>query len=166
MVRYGGLVQNYMGLNLNHRLCGLLMVWEIAENSFDSVSLMSRMVVVHLLGVRKSVDDQLCLILCVKLVVMRFGPQFLWLPIGYRWSLSHQDGQKTVLGFFLTGVSTQSKGVLAHFAWQFLSAASYFGVPMVLLTMSFWAEPKYFPQLKQSGTYVLKDCRLFELSVN
>ena len=49
-----------MGLNLNQRLCGLLMVWEIAENGFDSASLMSRMVVVRLLGVRKSVGDQLC----------------------------------------------------------------------------------------------------------
>ena len=27
-------------------------------------------------------------------------------------------------------------------------SARYFGVPMVLLTMSFWAKPKYFPQLK------------------
>ena len=35
MVQYGGLVQNDVGLNLNQRLCGLLMVWEIAENSFD-----------------------------------------------------------------------------------------------------------------------------------
>ena len=36
MVQYGGLVQIDMGLNLNQRLCGLLMVWEIAENGFDS----------------------------------------------------------------------------------------------------------------------------------
>ena len=79
---------------------------------------------------------------------MMFGPQFQWLPIGCRWSLGHQDCQKTMLGFFLTGVSTQSEGVVACFAWQFLSATSYFGVPVVLLTMSFWAEPKYFPQLK------------------
>ena len=35
-----------------------------------------------------------------------------------------------------------------------------FGVLVVLLTMSFCAKPKYFPQLKQSGTYVLKDCRV------
>ena len=48
-----------MGLNLNQRLCGLLMVWEIAENGVDDVDLMSRMVVVHLLGMRKSVGDQL-----------------------------------------------------------------------------------------------------------
>ena len=60
MVQYGGLVQIDMGLNLNQRLCGLLMVWEIAKNGFDGVSLMSRMVVVCLLGVRKRVGDLLC----------------------------------------------------------------------------------------------------------
>ena len=60
MVQYGGLVQTSMGLNMNQRLCGLLMVWEIAENGFNNVGLMSRMVVVRLLGVRKSVRDQLC----------------------------------------------------------------------------------------------------------
>ena len=62
--------------------------------------------------------------------------------------------------------STQSVGVVACFTWQFFSADNYFGVPMVLLTMSFWDEPKYFSWLRQSGTYVLKDCRFFELSVN
>ena len=60
MMQFAGLVQTDMGLNMNQRLCGLLMVWEIAENSFDGVGLMSQMVVVHLLGVRKSVGDQLC----------------------------------------------------------------------------------------------------------
>ena len=84
------------------------------------------------------------LILNVQLVVMIIGPLFQWLPIGCRWSLSHQDFQKTALGFFLTGVSTQSEGVIARFGWKFLSVASYFGVPMVLLTMSFWENPKYF----------------------
>ena len=69
---------------------------------------------------------------------MIFGPQFQWIPIGYRWSLDHQDYQKTVLGLFLISVYTQSEGVIARFAWQFLSVASYFGVPMVLLTMGFW----------------------------
>ena len=54
------LVQIDMGLNLNQRLCGLLMVWEIAENGFDDVGLMYRMVVVRLLGMRKSMGDQLC----------------------------------------------------------------------------------------------------------
>ena len=94
------------------------------------------------------------------------GPRFQWIPIECRWSLSHQDYQKIALGFFFTSVSTQSVGVVARFAWQFLSVASYFGAPVVLLTMSFWVESKYFPDLQQSGTYVLKDCRLFELSVN
>ena len=65
-----------------------------------------------------------------------------------------------MLGFFLMGIISQSVGVIAYFAWQFLLAANYFGVPMVLLTMSFWADPKYFPWLRQSGTYVLKDCKV------
>ena len=60
MVQYGGLVQTGMDLNLNKRLCGPLMVWEIIENGFDGVDLMSRMVMVHLLGMRKSMGDQLC----------------------------------------------------------------------------------------------------------
>ena len=60
MVQYGGLVQTDMGLNLNKRICRLLMVWEIIENSLDSVVLKSRMVLVRLLGVRKSMGDQLC----------------------------------------------------------------------------------------------------------
>ena len=55
-----------MGLNQNQRLCGLLMVWEIAENVFDSADRVFLMVVVHLSGMRKSMEDQLCLILCVK----------------------------------------------------------------------------------------------------
>ena len=60
MVMCGGMVQTDMGLNLNQRLCGLLMVCEVIENRLDGVGSMSRMVVVHLLGVRKSVRDQLC----------------------------------------------------------------------------------------------------------
>ena len=71
-----------MGLNQNQRLCGLLMVWEIAESIFDSADQVFQMVVVCLLGVRKIVEDQLCLLLCMKLVGMRFGPWFQWLPIG------------------------------------------------------------------------------------
>ena len=61
-------------------------------------------------------EGSIVLILNFKLVVMIIGPQFQWLPIGYRWSLSHQDCQKTVLGFFLIGVSTQSEGVITLFA--------------------------------------------------
>ena len=60
MVQSRGMVQTGMGLNMNQRPCGLLMVWEITENGFDGVGLMSRMVVVCLLGMRKSVGDQLC----------------------------------------------------------------------------------------------------------
>ena len=44
--------------------------------------------------------------------------------------------------------ASQLVGVIVHFAWQFLSTAGYFGVPMVLLTMSFWAEHKCFPRLR------------------
>ena len=81
MVQFAGLVQNNMGLNLNHRLCVLLMVCKVIENRLDDVGSMSRMVVVHLLGMRKIVEDQLCFLLCMKLVGMIFGPQFQWLPI-------------------------------------------------------------------------------------
>ena len=73
------------------------------------------MVVVHLLAVRKSVKDQLCSFLCLKLVGMMFGPRFHWLPIGCRWSLDHQDYQKTTLGFFLTRFTSQSEGVVGLF---------------------------------------------------
>ena len=58
------------------------MVWDIIENDFDGVDQVFRMVVVRLLGVRKIVEDQLCSLLCMKLVGMRFGPRFQWLPIG------------------------------------------------------------------------------------
>ena len=55
-----GLVQTNMGLNMNQRLCDLLMVWEVIENGLDDVSLMTQTMVVLLLGVRKSVRDLLC----------------------------------------------------------------------------------------------------------
>ena len=64
---------------------------------------------------------------------------------------------------FPHGSASQSVGVVACFSLQFLSAANYFGVPVVLLTMSFRAEPKYFPWLRKSGTYVLKDCQILNL---
>ena len=48
---------------------------------------------------------------------------------------------------FLTDGNLNLVGVVALFAWQVLSMASYFGVPVVLLTMSFRAMPKYFLQL-------------------
>ena len=49
-----------MDLNLNQRLCGLLVVWEVVENGLDDVGSMTQIVVVRLLGVRKSVRAQLC----------------------------------------------------------------------------------------------------------
>ena len=82
MVRYGGLVQTNMGLNQNQRLCGPLMVWEITKSGFDGANQVFQMVVVHLLGVRKIVQDQFCFLLCMKLVGMKFGPWFQWLPTG------------------------------------------------------------------------------------
>ena len=60
MVLCGGLVYTNMGMNMNQKLCGLLMVCEVVENRLDGVGSTFRMVVVHLLGVRKSVGDQLC----------------------------------------------------------------------------------------------------------
>ena len=60
MVQYGGLVQTDMGLNLSQSLYGLLMLWEITKNGFDGVGLMSQMVLVRLLAMRKSVGNQLC----------------------------------------------------------------------------------------------------------
>ena len=82
MVRCGGLVHIDMGLNQNQRLCGPLMVWDITENRFDGADRVFRMVVFHLSGVRKSVEDQLCLLVCMKLVGMKIAPRFQWLPIG------------------------------------------------------------------------------------
>ena len=60
MVQCAGLVQTDMGLNLNQRLCGLLMVWEVFENGLDDVGLMTQTMVVRLLGMRKSMRDQSC----------------------------------------------------------------------------------------------------------
>ena len=62
MVRCGGLVHTDMGMSQNQRLCGPLMVWEITENGFNGADRVFRMVMVCLLGMRKSVEDQLCLI--------------------------------------------------------------------------------------------------------
>ena len=61
--------------------------------------------------------------------------------------LATKTTRNTTLALFLMGNSTQSEEVIVGFAWQFLSTTSYFRVPMVLFTMSFWENPKYFPQL-------------------
>ena len=89
MVWCGGLVQTDMGLNQNQRLFVPLTVWDIDERGFDGADQVFQMVVVHLLGVRKIVEDQMCSLFCMKLVGMIFGPRFQWIPIGYRWSLYH-----------------------------------------------------------------------------
>ena len=59
MVQCANLVQTDMSLNLNQRLCGLLMVYEVIENGLNDVSLMTQNEVVRLSGLRKSVRDQL-----------------------------------------------------------------------------------------------------------
>ena len=51
------------------------------------------------------------------------------------------------LVFLMDGNLVNLVGVIALFSWEVLSMASYFGVPVVLLTMIFRAMPKYFPQL-------------------
>ena len=50
--------------------------------------------------------------------------------------------------FFLTGGNlVNSVGVVTLFDWKVLSLASYFGVLVVLLIISFRENPKHFPQL-------------------
>ena len=61
--------------------------------------------------------------------------------------------QTTSLGLPHEWKLVNQVGVIALFAWQVLLMASYFGVPMVLLTMSFRDMPKYFPQLSGWGLY-------------
>ena len=41
MVQCADLVQTDMGLNLNQRLCGLMMVCKVIENGLDDVDLMT-----------------------------------------------------------------------------------------------------------------------------
>ena len=53
----------------------------------------------------------------------------------------------TTLGFPHGWELLNPMGVVALFTWKVLSMASYFRVLVVLLTMSFRAIPKYFPQL-------------------
>ena len=57
-------------------------MWEIIESGFNGADQVFQMVVVCLLGVRRIMEDPLCLIWCMKLVGMKFGPRFQWLPIG------------------------------------------------------------------------------------
>ena len=52
------------------------------------------------------------------------------------------------LVFLTDGNLVNLVGVVALFAWQVLLMASYFEVPVVILTMSFRDMPKYFPQLR------------------
>ena len=49
-------------------------MWETGESNFDGADQVFQMVVVRPLGVRKIMEDQLCLLVCMKLVGMKFGP--------------------------------------------------------------------------------------------
>ena len=99
----------------------------------------------RLSSVRKNVGDQLC-------QVVKYGNDFWTLVLMDSYWLQVVAQPPRLLEdnawIFPHGSASQLVGVVARFAWQFLSAASYFGVPMVLLTMSFWEEPKYFPWLR------------------
>ena len=98
-------------------------------------------------------------------------PMYVQLPKGLRESLGHQGcltacvlGQYTSLHgagktsnrlatndnslvFLMGGNLVNLVGVVSLFTWKVLSMASYFGIHVVLLTMSFMDMPKYFPQL-------------------
>ena len=62
MVRSVSLDQIDMNLSLSHRLCGHSMMWRVIENGLDGVGSRTQNVVDHLLGMRKSMGDQLCLV--------------------------------------------------------------------------------------------------------
>ena len=114
------------------------------------------MVLVHLLGMRKIVEDQLFLLVCMKLVGMKFGPLFQWFPSGLQVVTWPPRLQEESTWLFRHMHSSQSVGVIAHFSWQLLSLTICFGVPVVLLTMIFKEYPKHFPWLRKSRTYLLK----------
>jgi len=59
--------------------------------------------------------------------------------------------QTTALGLPHGWELVNQVGVVALFAWQVLSMASYFGVPVVLLTMSFRAYAQVLPTVKRIG---------------
>ena len=61
-----------MGLNLNQRLCGLLMVWEVVENGLDYVFLMIQTVVVSTLRCAEECEGSIVSDLCIKLVEIIF----------------------------------------------------------------------------------------------
>ena len=89
-------------------------------------------------------EGSIVLDLCMKLVEMIFWTPIsmasYWLQVVTRPLRLLEDSA----WIFSHGRSTQSVGVVSHFTWQFLLAASYFGVLVVLLTMSFLENPKYF----------------------
>ena len=51
-----------MVLSLSQRLCGLLIVYRVIENGLDGVGSRTRNVVDRILGMRRSMGDQLCLV--------------------------------------------------------------------------------------------------------
>ena len=62
------------------------------------------------------------------------------------------------LVFLMGGNLVNHMGVVTLFAWQVLSMAIYFRVPMVLLAMSFRENLKYFPQLLRMGLMSQTGC--------
>ena len=65
---------------------------------------------------------------------------------------------ESFLVFFTDGNLVNLVGVVALFAWQVLSMASYFRVLVVLFTMIFRENPKFFPQLWQLGFMSQTEC--------
>ena len=59
--------------------------------------------------------------------------------------------QMTTLGFPHGWELVNQVGVVSLFTWQVLSMANYFGVPVVLLTMSFRAYAQVLPIVKRIG---------------
>ena len=66
---------------------------------------------------------------------------------------NHLAKNNSSLVFITDGNLVNLVGIVSLFAWQVLSMASYFGVPMIILTMIFRDMPKYFPQLSGWNLY-------------
>ena len=62
MVQCVNMAQIDMIMSPSQRLCGLMMVYRVIENGIDGVGSRTQTMVDRLLGVKKSVGDQLCLV--------------------------------------------------------------------------------------------------------
>ena len=114
---------------------------------------------------------------CALSTVNRYGNMYIELPNGSKvvtrpprlsqaWVLgqypslhgagkiaNHLAKKNSSLVFLTDGNLVNLVWVVALFTWHVLSMASYFRVPVVLLTMSFRVMPKYFPQLSGYGLF-------------